>query len=208
MDPQLLPLAISAAAVALTLIVVGTVMRRKGRRIAEHLTPAFELGTAQPLGFFGVGLRGLHRGYQCRYVLRFASQHDRGGATLGIEAVAPFSWSAERSQAGTRLLLSLRVLRNLEVGDPALDERFRFAAEDPGALQAVLRIEAFRRAVLALVATENFESIRARANRIELSWAPRSANLDEDPETLRLRLDAAVGLLTAGGWPPRLRAPS
>lgn len=207
MHPELLPLAITAGAVLLTVIVVGTVLRRKGRRLAEELTPAFELGTVRPLGALRTGLEGLYRGYTCRYLIRYASQHDRGGATLKIDAGSPISWSAEREELGTRLLLSLGLVRDLEVGHPELDDRFRFAADDPGAFQATARIETFRAALRDLASMDNFESVRARNERFEIVWSPRSAELDEDPGVLRRRLEAAVALLAATGSPPRLRAP-
>jgi hypothetical protein len=208
MDPELIPLAVTAAVVILTLTVVATVLRKKGRRLAERLAPAFELGTSRPAGPLGIGVDGLYRGYSCRYLVRLASQYDRGGATLKLDATSPFSWSAERSQAGTRLLVSLGVLRDLEVGDEELDERLRFAADDVGALLGLIGTASFRSALLELVSTENFESVRVRTERLEVMWSPRAAQLDEDPEALRGRLEAAVDLLTAAGSPPRLRAPS
>ena len=64
MDPELIPLAVTAAVVILTLTVVATVLRKKGRRLAERLAPAFELGTSRPAGPLGTGVDGLGVGPQ------------------------------------------------------------------------------------------------------------------------------------------------
>ena len=45
-----------------------------------------------------------------------------------------------------------------------------------------------------------FQAVRAA--RADLKWSPRRPELDENPETLRRRLSAAVDLLAACGCPP------
>ena len=50
--------------------------------------------------------------------------------------------------------------------------------------------------------SENFEGVGVREGRIDVKFAPRAPELDDDPEALRARLDLAVALVVACGYPP------
>jgi hypothetical protein len=207
MDPQLIPIAVTVAVATVILGAIALFLRRKGQRLTEQLGPAFELGTTRQLGPFASGLEGQYRGFSCRYLVQLASQYDRGGATLRVDAASAFAWSVERGQGSTKLLVSIGVLEDVEVGDIELDERYRFATDDQPSLLALMGTDTVRTALRDLGQTDNFESLRVRPERTEIKWSPRDPALDENPEELRRRLDTVAALLTAAGSTPRLRAP-
>jgi hypothetical protein len=207
MDPQLLPFALLAIVVAGFAAVIVFIIRRRSGALLEKLGPAFELGTSRPARPFGAGVEGLYQGYFSRYTVQQASQYDRGGAMLRVNATSSQKWSAQRSQPGTGLLVTLGVLKDVEVGDAQLDRHFRFTADDSEALRGLFRLDRVREAVLRFANTANAESVSVREDRVDLKWSPRSAELDEDPEVLRDRLTVAIELTTATGAPPRLAAP-
>jgi hypothetical protein len=208
MDQEFLPVAIMIAVGVAAAVAIIAFIRRRGQRLHDRLGPAFELGTSKPLRLFGAGIEGLYRGYSSQYVIQYASQHDRGGAGLRCDATSAITWSAERPRPGTRLLVTIGVLKDIETGDPELDQNFRFTSSDGGSLRSLVAIDSVRRALLQLGASENFESVRVRADRVDFKWSPRAAALDEDSDTLGRRLHAAIELMVACGLPPRLHAPS
>jgi hypothetical protein len=152
-------------------------------------------------------VEGLYQGYFSRYTIQQASQYDRGGAMLRVDAISSQKWSAQRSQPGTGLLVTLGVLKDVEVGHAELDQHFRFTADDGDALRGLFGIDRVREALLRFANTTNADSVSVREDRLDFKWSPRSAELDEDPEVLRERLTVAIELTTAVGAPPRLAAP-
>lgn len=206
MDPDILRIAIVAAAVIFGLSVMAAVLRYKGRRRLERLGPAFELGTSRSDGFLKTRVGGIYRGYSCSLLIQHASQYDRGGAVLRVAAASPHIWSAEISNPGARLMVKVGLFKDLDVGDQILDERLRFSAEDEGTLTSIFGIEAVRAAMHRLLGSENFESIHTRMDRIDAKWAPRATALDEDPDVLRARLELVTEFVAACSYSPRLEA--
>jgi len=204
MDPDILKVVIGAATLTFGLGVMVVVLHSKGRRRVERLGPAFELGTSQAVGFFGSVVGGLYRGYSFQVLIHYASQYDRGGATLRVAVSSPHRWSAETSNAGARLMVKVGLFKDFDIGDRALDERLRFSSEDEGSLGSLFGTEAVRAAMHQLVDSENFESIRAREERVDVRWSPRVADLDEDPDVLRARLELVTAFITACSYPPQL----
>jgi hypothetical protein len=205
MDPEITKLALLVAILVSGLAVALYLLMRTGRRRAEKLGAAFELGTSKPAGVLGSAVDGLYQGYACRYQIQYPSQYDRGGANLRTAIASPHQWSAELTRPGTRMLTKFGLLKDFEVGDRELDEHFRFAADEEGHLRSVFGIEAVRDAMHVLTASENFESVRVRPERIDVRWSPRMPKLDEDPETLRTRLEFVTTLVVACGYPPATR---
>jgi hypothetical protein len=208
MDPEIVKLALVVALLTAGLAVVLLLLLKKGRQRAENLGVAFELGTSRPAGVLGSAVDGLYRGYSCRYQIQYASQYDRGGASLQVTASSPHQWSAEVAKPGTGMLTKIGLLKDLETGDRELDEHFRFASSDDGSLRSLFGAEAVRDAMHVLAASENFESIRVRPDRIDVKWSPRTPKLDEDAEALRARLEFVTSLVVACGYPPGTRPPS
>jgi hypothetical protein len=177
------------------------------RRRAEQLGMAFELGTARPGSFLGSAVDGLYQGFSCRYQIQYASQYDRGGASLRLAVTSNHEWTVEVQKPGTELLAKFGLLKDLEIGDRELDDHFRFAAADEGVLRSLFGTDSVRDAMHVLAASENFESIRIRSAKIIVRWSPRMKNLDENPEALRRRLEYAASLAIALGYPPAHRPP-
>jgi len=202
-----LPLALVVALLASGLAFAIYLLMRTGRRRAEKLGVAFELGSSKPAGLLGSAVDGLYRGYACRYQIQYPSQYDRGGATLRLMVSSPHQWTTEVAKPGTRLLTRFGLLKDLEIGDRELDEHFRFAADDESALRSLFATETVRDAMHVLAASENFESVRVRPQRVDIRWSPRMPKLDEEPEALRARLEFATALVTACGYPPAHRPP-
>jgi len=204
MDPDILKIVIGAAVLTAGLGIMVVVLRYMGRRRLQRLGPAFELGTSKSEGFLGVAVGGVYRGYSCRLLIQHASQYDRGGATLRVAASSPHRWSAEISKPGALLLVKVGLFKDLDVGDQMLDERLRFSADDEGSLLSLFGVEAVRAAMHELVASENFESIHAREDRVDVKWSPRVVKIDEDPDVLRVRLELATAVVAACSYTPRL----
>jgi hypothetical protein len=205
MEPEIAKLALVVTILASGLAVALYLLVRTGRRRAEKLGVAFELGTSKPAGVLGSAVDGLYRGYSCRYQIQYPSQHDRGGANLRFAVTSPHQWSAELTKPGTRMLTKFGLLKDFEIGDRELDEQFRFAADEEASLRSVFGTEAVRAAMHVLTSSENFESVRVRPERVDTRWSPRMPRLDEEPETLRTRLDLVTALVSACGYPPATR---
>jgi hypothetical protein len=208
MGQEYLPLALVVALLTGGLVFAVYLLLRTGRRRAERLAVAFELGTSRPAGILGSAVDGLFRGYSCRYQIHYPSQYDRGGASLRLMVSTPHQWIAEVAKPGTRLLTRFGLLKDLEIGERELDEHFRFASEDENRLRSLFATEAVRDAMHVLTASENFESIRVRPERVDIRWSPRTPQLDEEPEALRARLEFATTLVVACGYPPAHYPPS
>jgi len=202
MDPEIAKLALVVAILTGGLAVVLFMLVNKGRQRAETFGVAFELGTSKAAGVLGSAVDGLYRGYSCRYQIQYPSQHDRGGANLRFTVTSPHQWSAEVTKAGTRMLAKFGLLKDFEIGDRELDEHFRFAGDEEGNLRSVFGTETVRDAMHVLTASENFESIRVRLERVDVRWSPRMPRLDEEPETLRNRLEFVTTFVVACGYPP------
>jgi hypothetical protein len=202
MDLEMAKLTLVVAILTGGLAVVLFMLLKKGRQRAEKLGVAFELGTSKPAGVLGSAVEGLYRGYSCRYQIQYPSQYDRGGAVLRFAVTSPHEWSAEVAKPGTRLLAKFGLLKDFEIGDRDLDEHFRFAADDEGSLRSVFSTGAVLDAMHLLTASENFESVRVRPDMINVRWSPRMPRLDEEPETLRTRLEFVTALTLACGYPP------
>lgn len=207
MDPNFVPLVLVVALLAGGLAFAVYLLLRTGRRRVERLRVAFELGTSKPAGVLGSAVDGLYRGYSCRYQVQYPSQYDRGGASLRLMASSPHQWTIEVAKPGTRLLTRFGLLKDFEIGDRELDEHFRFAANEEGSLRSLFATEAVRDAMHVLAASENFESVRVRPERVDIRWSPRMPKLDEEPEALRSRLEFVVTLVQACGYPPAQPAP-
>ena len=203
MDPEIAKLALVVAILAGGLAIALFLLLKKGRRRAEKVGVAFELGTSKPAGVLGSAVDGLYRGYSCRYQIQYPSQYDRGGANLRFAVTSPHQWSAEVAKPGTRMMAKFGLLKDFEIGDRELDEHFRFAADEEGSLRSVFGTEAVRDAIHVLTASENFESVRVRTERIDVRWSPRMPRLDEEPDTLRIRLEFVTALTLACGYPPQ-----
>ena len=180
-------LAIAAVLTAVGIAVV--VMRRNGVKRFETLAPAFDFGSSRKIGLFGMTVEGLYHGYSCRYTIQPASQYSPGGASLRLAVSAAGSWSAEVANAGSRLMVKMGVLKDLEVGDPDLDLRLRFTADDDGSLRTLFGVAGVRTALREVLAIENFASARLGKNGLEVRWSPRERRLDEDVDILRRRLE-------------------
>ena len=194
--------ALAALAAGALVALVVAVLRAQGRRLLDKLAPAFELGTARRVGLVPAAVEGLFQGYTFRYTVEPRSQYSAGGASLRARVSSPLQWGASLKDAGSRLLLSIGILKDLDIGDDELDQRLRFAASDPSSLTALFGQTRTREALRVLSAGQGFASVQIRSERVDLKWAPRQPELDEDPDALRGRLAAAVALLTACGYPP------
>jgi hypothetical protein len=199
---------IIAAALVAAIIVVSIVffafVRRSARRRLEKLAPAFELGTSRAAGLLSAAVEGLYQGFTCRYTIIPPSQHNPGGASLRLKASSPLQWSAAIEDFGSRLMARFGIVKDVDIGDAEMDGRLRFSSGDEIALVGMLGQQRTRDAMRRLSALDNFNSITVRADRVDIRWSPRSAQLDEDPEALRLRLTAAVELVTACGMSPTI----
>lgn len=204
MNPDLGIAAVVAVVVVAGLAAALLMVSRLGRQRYERLAPAFELGTCRAVGLLGTAVEGLYRGYTCRYMIQHASQYNPGGASLRLAAGCPFAWSAHVADAGSRLMVKAGLLQDIRVADGAFGDRLRFATRDEASLRSLLGTEEVRSALERLLASPNFESVRARDDRLEARWAPRAPQLDDDPEVLRLRLDAIADLAAASGCSPLL----
>ena len=196
--------ALAALAAGALVALVVAVARAQARRLFDKLAPAFELGTARRVGLVPAAVEGLYQGYTFRYTVEARSQYSSGGASLRARVSSPLQWSASLKDAGSRLLVSVGILKDLDIGDDELDQRLRFGASDPSALPALLGQTRTRESLRALTASPGFASIQIRSDRVDLKWAPRQPELDEDPDALRGRLAATVGLLSACGYPPQM----
>jgi len=202
MDPEIVKLILAVVILTGGLAVVLFLLAKQGRQRVEKLGGAFELGTSRSAGVLGSAADGLYRGYACRYQIQYRSQYDRGGANLRVSVTSPHQWSTEVVKPGTRLMAKLGLLRDFEIGDRELDEHYRFSADEEGNLRSIFGTEAVRDAMHVLTASENFESVRVRSERVDVRWSPRMPTLDEDPETLRTRLEFVTALVQACGYPP------
>ena len=207
MDSEMAKLAVVVAVLTGGLAVALFMLVKKGRQRAEKLGVAFDLGTSKPAGVFGSAVDGLYRGYSCRYQIQYPSQYDRGGSSLRFAITSPHQWSAEVAKPGTRILARFGLLKDFEIGDRELDEHFRFTADEEASLRSIFGTETVRDAMHVLTASENFESIRVRPERMDVKWSPRMPQLDEEPETLRIRLEFVATLVFACAYPPAAQQP-
>jgi len=197
---QIIVLAVLGAIAAIALFVA--LARAQARRFVERVAPAFDFGTVRRAATVPPAVEGLRDGYSCRYAVEHRSQYSSGGASVRIRASCTVTWSAARLDAGSRLLVSLGVLKDLAIGDDELDQQLRFSASDPSVLTTTLSQPLARQALRSLAASEGFASITVRPQRAELKWSPRQEDLDEDPTMVRQRMSTAVALLAACGYPP------
>ena len=204
MDTEFVKIAVGVAILVCGLALMIIILLSKGRKRAERLAPAFELGTARPTGVLGSALEGLYRGFSCRYRIQYPSQYDRGGAVLRLAVISSHQWTAELEKPGSRFLSRFWLIQDLAIGDRELDEHFRFAAKEEGVLKPLFGSEAVLDAMHILTASENFESVHVRPEGVDIKWSPRAPKLDEDPEALRTRLELATALVVACGYTPSL----
>ena len=208
MDPEFVKIAVGVAVLIGGLALMLILLLGKGRKRAEQLAPAFELGTARPTGILGSALAGLYQGYSCRYQIQYPSQYDRGGAALQLAVTSPHQWTAEVEKPGARLLSKFRLIQDLEIGDRELDEHLRFAGKDEGSLRSLFGAESVLDAMHILAASENFESIHVHPEKVAIRWSPRMPQLDENADVLRSRLELVTALIAACGYPPTHTLPS
>jgi hypothetical protein len=208
MDTDILVVSLAALAVVFLLGGFAAYVRHSGRKRLDTLSPAFELGTTRLVGPLGNTVEGLYQGYTCRYTVRHPTQHDRGGANIRLFASSPHSWSAEVDTPGSRFFVKVGLLKDLEIGDHDLDQRLRFSASDESAVRSIFGVGGVRTAMHALADSENFAGVGTREGRIDVKFEPRAPELDDDPEALRARLDLAVALVVACGYPPAHRPPT
>jgi hypothetical protein len=197
-------IAVLVVAGVVVVVLIAAALRRAARRRLEPLAVAFELGTTRLGGPLVNSIEGLFQGYSCRYTLESASQYNPGGATLRLNATSPLQWSAGVEDLGSRLMVRVGILRDVEIGDEELDRRLRLSSSDEMGLKSALGQERSRNALRALSQSENFNSVTVRPDRVDVKWTPRRPKLDENPEVLRLRLAESVELLTACGYSPRI----
>ena len=115
MDPEIVKLALVVAVLTGGLVAVLFMLVKKVRQRAEKLGVAFELGTSKAAGVLGSAVDGLYRGYSCRYQIQYASQYDRGGASLRFAVTSPHQWSAEVTKPGTRILAKFESLESFHL---------------------------------------------------------------------------------------------
>ena len=156
METEILKMALVATVLVGVLALAAVVLLGKGRRRAERLAPAFELGTAKPTGFLANSISGLYRGFSCRYLVQYASQYDRGGATLRLSVESPHQWSAEVERPGARMLTKFGLLEDFEIGHRDLDDHLRFAGPDEGVLRSLFGMDKVLDQMHILAASENF----------------------------------------------------
>jgi hypothetical protein len=196
--------AVLVAAVVVASIIFVTAIRRSSRKRFEKLVPAFELGTTRPAGLFGTSIEGLHQGFTCRYTIETPSQHSPGGATLRVSSNNPISWSASIEDFGSRLMARFGILKDIEIGDDEMDARLRFSSDDEMALIGLFGQQRTRDALQRLSTGDSFNSIVVRTGRVDVKWAPRNPQLDEEPEAVRARMNAVIELLSTCGSSPML----
>jgi hypothetical protein len=208
LPPEALPFlglvaALAATAVFLILGLSGSA------RCLRKVEPAFEPGSARLCGVLSRWLEGRSLGFQFRYRLQPATSNSAGAALLTARVVAPFDWKAAEVghgpqvvNLGTLALVQLGILRDVDIGDPELDRRLRFATVNEMDLVVAFGGQPPRTALQRLVDTANFRGITIHKGRCRIQWAPRDASLDESPEVVRDRLGRTVNLLTALGISP------
>jgi hypothetical protein len=201
LDPNVIVGLVAVGVVALVALIVA-VARTQARRMVESVAPVFELGTARRAATLPPAVRGLYQGYTCRYGIEHRSQYSPGGATLRIRVSSSLGWSASIQDAGSRLLVSVGILKDLAIGDDELDQKLRFAGSDGPVLTSLLGQQRARDALRTLAGTEGFASVTVRPQRTDVKWAPRRPDVDENPEVVRTRLSATIDLLVACGYPP------
>ncbi len=133
-----------------------------------------------------------------------ASQNNPGGASLRLAVTGAGTWSADLAGAGSRLMVKMGFLEDLEIGDPDLDLRLRFTAEDESGLRSLFGADQVRTSFRGVLETDNLVRVRCRADRLEARWSPRDRRLDEDASVVRSRLEAVTGLAAACGYVPRM----
>ncbi len=210
LPPEALPFLGLVAALAATAVFLILGLRGSARRLRK-VEPAFEPGSARLCGVLARWLEGRSLGFQFRYRLQPATSNSPGAALLTARVVAPFDWKATEVghgpqvvNLGTLALVQLGILRDVDIGDPELDRRLRFAAVNEMDLVVAFGGQPPRIALQRLVDTANFRGITIHKGHCRIQWAPRDASLDESPEVVRERLGRTVNLLTALGISPGL----
>jgi len=181
----------------------------KDRRALRRAAGAFEPGSATVRGAIAASVAGCRGGYRWQYRLVPRTNTGPSSAQLTTRVSPRFDWKAELVGGGPWLVdlgkllaAQVGVLRDVEVGDPVLDRRFRFAASDPEELQRAFTGGGAREALLALAATQRFRAIIVRKGTCTVSWSPKDRSSDGSVEGLRARLDAVASVLTACGFAP------
>jgi hypothetical protein len=192
-----------AAIVVIAVVAIVVTRRNAGRRL-EKLAPAFEFGTTRSVGMLGASVEGLFLGYTCRYTIETPSQYNPGGATLRLGATNTLQWSSAVEDFGSRLMARFGIVKDIQIGDAELDGLLRFSSGDEIALVGLFGQERPRTAMRRLATGEAFSSITVRADRVEVKWAPRRPELDEEPEPVRSRLEQVIDLLLVSGSSPTM----
>ena len=191
------------AGILLLGLVVVPLVRMVQRRRLQPLEPIFEPGTFRLAGFAPVWAEGRVEGYPCRYRVVDRGKNSPGGARLELGVVAPFPWHASPANVLTRALANVGVMRDLEIGDPQLDERLRFTAAEPERLAGQFRVDTAREALRRLAGGEAFAGIGTSDGALSVRWQPRRRGIDENPEAVRRRISETIGVATALSYAPR-----
>ena len=84
-----------------------------------------------------------------------------------------------------------------------IEPRQRMAERQRGGAAAALgRDQRLDRDLAASSSQRWRNQLQARRSLLRARWVPRSANLDDDPDHMRARLEMVIGFVAAAGYPP------
>jgi hypothetical protein len=197
-DVMWMPFVFAAVAAGIVLVVARVSQDRRLRGLAS----CFEVGTFAISGTVARWARGRVEGFECRYRIVARDRNDPGGARLRVAALARLAWQATRSNAVSRVMVRVGLMKDVEIGDPGLDETLRFSATDGGGLKGALADARAREALRRLAATDNFYSATCDGDGLTVRWRPRARAVDENPDVVTRRIAASLLLLSALGCAP------
>jgi len=202
LDHEMVTILVAVAVTAATLLILVLAVRSQRRKMAA-LEPLFEPGSAR-LSRLGGRITGGLGGYACRYAVQQRSQYNPGGAVLRIGVNAPVAWAARPQGLLSRGMVRLGLAQDLEIGDPDLDERLRFTARSTSDLAGALGTNSARAALARVSESARFQYVKVGSDRCELRWSPADRRADTSSEVVQERLESALELVRALGYPPRM----
>jgi hypothetical protein len=158
--------------------------RQYNRRRLLSLAGILDEHPTDVRGWFGFRLEGHFRGREASFRIEPGRKNSPPRFFVSLACRAPVAFVVTREQLGSKIAKALRLLKDVEVGDPELDGRFVFKCAEPDSFAPWIREPSVRAAVLSLMTRRQVDLLEAEEGSLKAMRAGRGAAF-LDPENAR-----------------------
>ena len=141
--------------------------RRYNRNRMAVLAEVLDERSGEARGWFSFTLAGHFNGREAEFRLTPGSKNSPPKLHTRLKCAAPMVFSVSREGVGARFAKALHLMKDVDVGDPVLDERYVFSTQDPEIFAEWVKEPEVKEAIMSLMDLRNMDRLDLKDGQLQ-----------------------------------------